>query len=69
MTSRKVTIHLDFYFFQLHDRFDALKKKHAEEKKKLEDSKKRLEEEINSFNDRKITYQQHSSTIGKKGKR
>lgn len=62
-------MHLDFDFFQLHDRFDALKKKHAEEKKKLEDSKRRLEDEINSFSDRKIAYQQHSSTLGKKGKR
>ncbi|CAG2207942.1 SEPT6_8_11 [Mytilus edulis] len=54
---------------ELHDRFDALKKKHAEEKKKLEDSRKRLEDEVNTFNDRKVAYQQHSSTLGKKGKR
>ncbi|XP_063414236.1 septin-11-like [Mytilus trossulus] len=54
---------------ELHDRFDALKKKHAEEKKKLEDSRKRLEDEVNAFNDRKVAYQQHSSTLGKKGKR
>ena len=32
--------------FQLHEKFDLLKRTHQEEKKKVEDKKKELEEEL-----------------------
>lgn len=54
---------------QLHDRFDALKKKHAEEKKKIEDNKTRYENEMQAFQQRKAQHQAQMSTLGKKGKK
>lgn len=60
---------------QLHSKFDALKKQHAEEKKKLEEERKKLDEEINNLNKRKAAAQQVQSqapftslTLGKKKK-
>ncbi|XP_074650387.1 septin-2-like isoform X2 [Tubulanus polymorphus] len=61
----------------LHLKFDALKKQHAEEKKRIEDKRKFMEEEINLFNKKKqaatLAAQQQSSTlsatIGGKGKK
>lgn len=53
---------------QLHNRFDALKRQHTEEKRKLEESKKRLEDEMNLFAQQKAHVQAQASTIGKKKK-
>ncbi|RUS75335.1 hypothetical protein EGW08_016902 [Elysia chlorotica] len=53
---------------ELHNRFDALKRQHADEKRKLEDSKKRLEDEMNLFAQQKAQVQAHTSTMGKKKK-
>lgn len=39
--------------FQLHEKFDRLKKLHQDEKKKLEDKKKSLDDEVNAFKQRK----------------
>ncbi|XP_013929354.1 PREDICTED: septin-6-like [Thamnophis sirtalis] len=39
--------------FQLHEKFDRLKKLHQDEKKKLEDKKKTLDDEVNAFKQRK----------------
>lgn len=39
--------------WQLHEKFDRLKKLHQEEKKKLEDKKKSLDDEVNAFKQRK----------------
>lgn len=57
------------FALQLHDRFDALKKKHAEEKKKIEDNKTRYEAEMQAFQQRKAQHQAQMSTLGKKGKK
>lgn len=59
--------------FQLHAKFDKLKKDHTEEKKKIEDNRKKMEDEIIEFNRRKAQYQQmgtshHTLTLGKKKK-
>ncbi|XP_011439178.1 septin-11-like isoform X1 [Crassostrea angulata] len=54
---------------ELHDRFDALKKKHAEEKKKIEDNKTRYEADMQAFQQRKAQHQAQMSTLGKKGKK
>ena len=43
--------------FQLHSKFDNLKKQHADEKKKMEDKKRQLEEEINLYNKKKVAAQ------------
>lgn len=53
---------------QLHNRFDALKRQHTDEKRKLEESKKRLEDEMNVFAQQKAQVQAHTATIGKKKK-
>ncbi|BFZ24125.1 hypothetical protein BsWGS_27164 [Bradybaena similaris] len=53
---------------ELHNRFDALKKQHADEKQKLEESKKRLEDEMNLFAQQKAQVQSHTSTMTKKKK-
>ncbi|XP_035826932.1 septin-11 isoform X2 [Aplysia californica] len=53
---------------ELHNRFDALKKQHTEEKRKLEESRKRLEDEMNLFSQTKAQVQAHTSTMGKKKK-
>lgn len=60
--------------FQLHAKFDKLKKDHTEEKKKIEDNRKKLEDEIVEFNRRKMQYQQmgsshHTLTLGKSKKK
>lgn len=39
--------------FQLHEKFDRLKKLHQDEKKKVEDKKKSLDDEVNAFKQRK----------------
>ncbi|XP_035223663.1 septin-2-like [Stegodyphus dumicola] len=61
---------------ELHSKFDALKKQHAEEKKKLEEDRKKLDEEINNLNKRKAAVQQvqtqapfQSLTLGKSKKK
>jgi septin 6/8/11 len=61
-------------WFQLHAKFDKLKKDHTDEKKKIEDSRKKLEDEIVEFNRRKAQYQQmgsshHTLTLGKSKKK
>ncbi len=38
---------------ELHERFDKLKRDHADEKKQLDDQRRQLEDEINSFNRKK----------------
>lgn len=53
---------------ELHNRFDALKRQHGDEKRKLEESKKRLEDEMNLFAQQKAQVQAHTSTMGKKKK-
>ena len=63
----------DFHHFhyQLHAKFDQLKKQHADEKKKIDDAKRQLEEDINLLQKRKMaaaTAAQHA-TMGKKGKK
>jgi hypothetical protein len=61
--------------FQLHAKFEALKKQHADEKKKLEDKKRTLDDQINIFHKRKEHMQaaanaaQQAATLGKKGKK
>lgn len=63
--------------FQLHSKFDKLKKDHSEEKRKLDDLRKTLEEDIIEFNRRKtqIAQQQalgsshHTLTLGKSKKK
>ncbi|XP_054721526.1 septin-2-like [Uloborus diversus] len=61
---------------ELHSKFDALKKQHAEEKKKLEEDRKKLDEDINNLNKRKVNVQQaqtqapfQSLTLGKSKKK
>lgn len=61
---------------ELHSKFDALKKQHAEEKKKLEEDRKKLDEEINNLNKRKAAVQQvqreapfTTLTLGKKNRK
>ena len=59
------------FLFQLHTKFEYLKKQHADEKKKLEDKRKSMEEEIMNFQKKKaaVQAQQQSATMkGKKGK-
>lgn len=60
--------------FQLHGKFDKLKKEHTGEKQKLEDCRKKLEDEIIEFNRRKqqILTQNtshHTLTLGKSKKK
>lgn len=43
--------------WQLHEKFDHLKRTHQEEKKKVEDKKKELEEELNNFQKKKAAAQ------------
>lgn len=60
---------------ELHAKFDALKKQHAEEKRKLEEDRKRLEDEIRQLNEKKALVQQvqshssHTLTLGKSKKK
>ncbi|KAG8201422.1 hypothetical protein JTE90_024295 [Oedothorax gibbosus] len=61
---------------ELHAKFDALKKQHAEEKKKLEEDRKKLDDDINNLNKRKQAVQQvqtqvpfQSLTLGKSKKK
>lgn len=57
--------------FQLHAKFDKLKKDHADEKRKLEEARKKLEEEFLEFNRRKnqMATSHHTLTLGKKNKK
>lgn len=59
--------------FQLHNKFDKLKKDHTEDKKKLEESRKKLEDDILEFNRRKAQFaqqpQHHTLTLGKSKKK
>lgn len=60
--------------FQLHAKFEKLKKDHTEERKKTEESRKKLEDDIVEFNRRKSQYQQmaqshHTLTLGKSKKK
>lgn len=56
--------------FQLHAKFDKLKRDHAEEKRKLEDSRKRLEEDFVEFSRRKTQITSHHTlTLGKNKKK
>ncbi|XP_043255975.1 septin-2 isoform X2 [Colletes gigas] len=59
--------------FQLHNKFDKLKKDHTEEKKKVEESRKKLEDDILELNRRKMQFtqqlQHHTLTLGKSKKR
>lgn len=59
------------FFFQLHAKFDKLKKDHADEKRKLEEARKKLEEEFLEFNRRKtqMAASHHTLTLGKKNKK
>jgi septin 6/8/11 len=62
-----------FILFQLHSKFDRLKKDHTDEKSKLDDSRRRLEEELVEFNRRKTQLQSgsshHTLTLGKSKKK
>lgn len=40
--------------FQLHDKFEQLKRMHQEEKRKVEEKRRDLEEEMNTFNRKKV---------------
>lgn len=63
---------LQFLFsFQLHAKFEKLKKDHADEKRKLEDARKKLEEDFVEFSRRKaqMTASHHTLTLGKKNKK
>ncbi|XP_071787744.1 septin-11-like [Asterias amurensis] len=56
---------------ELHERFDKLKRDHADEKKQLDDQRRQLEDEINSFNRKKqqaLDDSQHAQTL-QKGKK
>lgn len=60
--------------FQLQERFDKLKKQHADEKRMLDDNRKKLEEDIIEFNRRKQQFAQmgsshHTLTLGKSKKK
>ena len=59
-------------FLQLHNKFDSLKKQHAEELKHLEEERRKLDDEINLFNKRKMAeaaaLQQQTSTMSKRKK-
>lgn len=59
--------------FQLHNKFDKLKKDHTEEKKKVEESRKKLEDDILELNRRKMQFaqqpQHHTLTLGKSKKK
>lgn len=56
--------------FQLHAKFEKLKKDHSEEKRKLEDARKKLEEEFVEFNRRKAQMATHHTlTLGKNKKK
>jgi septin 6/8/11 len=60
---------------ELHAKFEALKKQHADEKRKLEEAKKQLDEELNLFNRKKAAalaaaqQAQQASTMGGKKKK
>lgn len=60
-----------YIWFQLHAKFDKLKRDHAEEKRKLEDSRKKLEEDFVEFSRRKtqISASHHTLTLGKNKKK
>lgn len=63
-----------FSTFQLHAKFEKLKKDHTEERKRTEEGRKKLEDEIVEFNRRKTQYQQmaqshHTLTLGKSKKK
>lgn len=55
----------------LHDKFDKLKKDHADEKRKLEEARKKLEDEFVEFNRRKaqMAASHHTLTLGKNKKK
>lgn len=40
--------------YQLHEKFEHLKRIHQEEKRKVEEKRRELEEEMNTFNRRKV---------------
>lgn len=75
LLSNRIRAKANFFFcficFQLHAKFDKLKKDHAEEKRKLEEARKKLEEEFLEFNRRKtqIAASHHTLTLGKKNKK
>ncbi|EEC07992.1 septin, putative, partial [Ixodes scapularis] len=59
---------------ELHAKFDALKKQHAEEKRKLEEDRKRLEDDMRRLAEKKAMVQQmqthsHTLTLGKSKKK
>lgn len=66
---------LNCFNFQLHNKFDKLKKDHTEEKKKVEDQRKKFEEEMLEFNRRKqqfanqVASSHHTLTLGKSKKK
>lgn len=54
---------------ELHDRFDKLKKDHADEKKRLDDEKRRLDDEIELFNQKKKQFNDEMATLPGKNKK
>ena len=67
-------IYQSLIIFQLHSKFDKLKKDHTDEKRKLEDSRKKLEDDIQEFNRRKAqiamqSQSHHTLTLGKSKKK
>lgn len=67
-------LHL-FGLFQLHAKYEKLKKDSTDEKRKLEEARKRLEDDIIEFNHRKqqmaqqLTSSHHTLTLGKSKKK
>ncbi len=61
--------------FQLHAKFEDIKRKHAEDKRKLDNNKTLLDDEINRFQQRKAQAAaaaqaaQQAATLGKKGRK
>lgn len=65
-------INVTCFCSQLQDRFDKLKRQHAEEKKQLEDNRKKYEEDVLEFNRRKQQFASighHTLTLGKSKKK
>ena len=56
-----------FVSMQLHQKFEALKKQHGDEKNKFENRRRQLDEEMNLFQKRKAAAAQ-AATMGKKKK-
>ncbi|PIK61080.1 putative septin-11 [Apostichopus japonicus] len=47
----------------LHEKFDKLKKDHAEEKKRLDDEKRRLDDEMDQFNQKRKQFNEEMATL------